>query len=231
VIITSSDVLLQPKEPEAYGIVEARPELYHRVRSFTKQLRATLAALEALPPEVEASLAQMDAVLQRLIEISTRQLEGKPLAAPDQQYVKNIGTELLRISMLLVAATAPPKPLAPVEGQSVRTHVEGLDTALRVPMVADVHTDLHTERVLEEGTGPLEWLLAVTRMPDGTLSVAAGPIFSYKEFVHPLDDRLTGEKWRGPMRAGQDLPAPLWWTSDRPLSNGFELPPFVTPPR
>jgi hypothetical protein len=231
IFISSSAGPAQPKEPEAYGIVEARPELYQRVRSFTSQLRKVLGKLEALPAEVDASLAHMDGVLARLIEISNRQLEGKPLDVADQRYIKDIGTELLRVSSQLVAATTPPaEPLEPREGMRVKSSAEGLDTALRVPMVADVHTDLHTQRVLQQGTGPLEWMLAVTRMPDGALSVAAGPVFSYKEFVHPLNDRLTNEKWRGPMGAGRDLPAPLWWTSDRSLANGFQSPPFATPP-
>jgi hypothetical protein len=220
-------------EPEAYGVVEARPDLYRRLKSLTAQTRATLRALDALPAEVDGSLAAMDAVLERLTQISIEQLEGRALGKEDQRYIKSIGEQLLRISLQVTRALTPP-PAPPAAGSDHRTYLtsetQGLDEVLAVPLVADVHTDPHTRRVLEEGTGPLEWLLAVTRMPDGSLSVAVGPIFSYKEFVHPMRDRLTNERWRGAMKAGANIPPPLWWSSDRPIANGFQVPPFAQPP-
>lgn len=219
------------RPPEAYGIVEARPELYQRVSVFTAQLKSALTALSALDPDVATSIDRMSALLARLSEISRAQLEGKPLDAEAQRLIKRIGGEFVSVVQPMLQALAVATEPSNDPSGGLRSVAANVDEALRVPIVADVHTDVHTGRVLEEGTGPLEWLLAVSRMPDGSLSVAVGPVFSYKEFLHPLSDRLTNEKWRDEMAAGRDLPAPLWWTSDRPLANGFELPPFATPPR
>jgi hypothetical protein len=227
---TSGVTVLRPLPPEAYGMVEPRPDLYSGVKTFSTQLRAALKALGALSPEVDGSLLGLNELLDRLIDISTRQLEGKRLEPADQDLIKHIGPHLLGVVNRLLAATAPPLPLATDSSRPYSSKdAQGVDQALQVPLVADVHTDAQTGRVLEESTGPLEWLLVVTRMPDGKLAVSAGPVFSYKEFVHPIGDRLTNEKWRGPMKAGQALPAPLWWTSDRPFANGFELPSFSHP--
>ncbi|HVJ14459.1 MAG TPA: DUF3160 domain-containing protein, partial [Polyangiaceae bacterium] len=234
VILSSGEVELRPRPPEAYGVVEARPELYVRLQALAKQTRLFLSSLSALPKEVSDALDEQEQVLERLTTITVRQLEGAGLTKDDEQYIKGIGGRLLGISAKLTQALTPPAPapeprdpaLAPY--MTVQKTTEGLSEALLVPLVADVHTDLNTERVLEEGTGPLEWMLAITRLPDGTLSVAAGPVFSFKEFVHPLNDRLSNEKWRLEHRDGAVVPDPRWWSEDRPVSNGFELP-TITP--
>jgi hypothetical protein len=33
-------------------------------------------------------------------------------------------------------------------------------------------------------------------VPEGSIVVGAGPVFSYYEFKHPMTDRLTDEAWR-----------------------------------
>ena len=214
---------LTPRPPEAYGVVEPRPELYRRLKLFATQTRLFLHTLSALPPSVSTALLESEKTFERLTEISVQQLEGKGLTKEDEVYIKYIGDTLLRIASKLTMSLDPALEAKPGEDPR-RGSTYNLDDALAVPLVADVHTDVNTERVLEEATGPLEWMFAVSRMPDGQLSVAVGPVFSYREFVHPMKDRLTNEKWRGELRAGADTPAPRWWSEDRPLANGFELP-------
>jgi Protein of unknown function (DUF3160) len=98
---------------------------------------------------------------------------------------------------------------------------ESLREAARVTLVTDVHTDLNTGRVLEQGLGQLDLGFFVSRNGDGKLSVSAGPILSQREFVHRLDDRLTNEKWR--KLADRDaVDAPAWWKGS-PLANGYQL--------
>jgi hypothetical protein len=220
----------RPRPPEAYGLVEPRPELYRKLKLVSAQTRVFLQTLSVLPPEVATALVGAEEALDRLTQISVQQLEGKGLTPADEAYIKQIGPTLLGIATGLTVAlnpSPPPPPATPTDNAWLDQRLSSkpqLDDVMTVPLVADVHTDLNTGRVLEEATGPLEWMVAVSRLPDGTLSVSVGPVFSYREFVHPLKDRLTNEKWRGPLRAGADLPAPRWWSQDRPLANGFELP-------
>ncbi len=68
-------------------------------------------------------------------------------------------------------------------------------------IVADVHTDCNTEMVLEEGVGYVDLILVAYIVPDGRIILGAGPVFSYYEFKHPMDDRLTDEKWKEMLRS------------------------------
>lgn len=44
----------------------------------------------------------------------------------------------------------------------------------------------------------------------GQIVVGAGPVLSYYEFKHPMDDRLTDDKWRA-MLNSEDLPEQPGW--------------------
>ena len=68
--------------------------------------------------------------------------------------------------------------------------------AFKTSLVADVHTDGNTEQVLEVAGGKLDWILVVHKAPGGQLVASIGPIFTYYEFPHPMDNRLTDEEWR-----------------------------------
>ena len=60
----------------------------------------------------------------------------------------------------------------------------------RVTLVADVHTEPNTLQVLEEGIGYLRLMIVAYKLPDGRIGVGAGPVLSYYEFKHPIEDRL-----------------------------------------
>jgi hypothetical protein len=70
-------------------------------------------------------------------------------------------------------------------------------------------TDCNTGMVLEEGVGYVDLILVAYIVPDGRIIVGAGPVFSYYEFKHPMDDRLTDEKWKEML--GSDPPEKPGW--------------------
>ncbi|MEM3554906.1 MAG: DUF3160 domain-containing protein, partial [Candidatus Micrarchaeaceae archaeon] len=79
-------------------------------------------------------------------------------------------------------------------------------------LVADVATDPHGQ-VLEEAIGRVFEIYVV--IPDGAggLHIAKGGVFSYYEFPWPMGDRLTDEKWREMLAAGQVPERPAWTDS------------------
>jgi len=81
-----------------------------------------------------------------------------------------------------------------------------------VPLVADVHTDTNSEKVLEEATGYLDFVLVKVKIKGDTV-ICAGPIFSHYEFKQPMADRLTDEKWRD-MRDRGEVPARAPWVKE-----------------
>jgi len=88
-----------------------------------------------------------------------------------------------------------------------------------------VHTDPNTKMVLEEAVGvPAEMYVIVE--VEGRLKVTKGALFTYYEFVHPMNDRLTDEAWQEMLAAGDVPDAPEWTASfqdigARPAQGGY----------
>ena len=79
------------------------------------------------------------------------------------------------------------------------------------PTIADVHTDPTSRSVLEAAVGDVN--LGVIAIDNGgDRAVYVGPIFSYYEFRHPAEDRLTDERWQA-MLVQDHVPAPPEWTT------------------
>jgi hypothetical protein len=169
------------------GYVEPVPEFYARMLALTNMTEEGLAQLNALNDEESARLESLECILGRLIDISKDELENKELDDADYEFIRNFGEELDSI-------------VAGVEA-------EGKETTI----VADVHTDTNPPRqVLEEGVGYVDLTLVAYKIPDGRILIAAGPVFSYYEFKHPIAERLTDEKWREMLEQGDTPERPLW---------------------
>ena len=73
-------------------------------------------------------------------------------------------------------------------------------------LVADVHTS--GSEVLEEAVGNAAELWVVVPIK-GKLQLTRGAIFSYYEFKHPSNHRLTDEAWQAQIGKGAALHARL----------------------
>ena len=82
----------------------------------------------------------------------------------------------------------------------------------RIDLVADVHTDLNTKQVLEESVGSPFNLYVIIKDRKG-YRLCQGAAFSYYEFKHPLDDRLTDEKWQEMGKKNRRPAQPAWTKS------------------
>ena len=130
----------------------------------------------------------MENILERLINISKDELEGKELSEGDYEFIKNFGNNL---DSIIVGVEA-----------------KGKETTL----VADVHTDANPPmEVLEEGVGYVDLALVAYKVPDGRIILGAGPTLSYYEFRWLMDQgRLTDEQWKEMLERGQQPPRPKW---------------------
>jgi hypothetical protein len=85
------------------------------------------------------------------------------------------------------------------------------------PVVTDVHTDPSDDKVLEEGTGDVQFLVAA--IDNGPHRAAyVGPAYSYYEFTSSTAKRLTDPEWQARIESG-NLPEPPAFTRD------FQAPP------
>ena len=166
-----------PPEPDR-GYVEPVPEFYTRLLALTEMTRTGLTAMDVLGAEQAGRLEALANILRRLRDISIDQLEGRALSEADYAFIEDFDRALLPV---LAGTTAK---------------------AGETTIVADVHTDIYTQLVLEEGVGRLDLLVAAYAMPDGRILVGAGPVLSYYEFKWPMSDRLTDEAWKDMLESG-----------------------------
>ncbi len=183
---TPAATAMPPQPKPVVGYVEPVPEFYNRMLSLTTMTREGLGNLNALSDEEKSRLESLENILDRLITISQDELEGKELSEEDYEFIRNFGQQL----------------------DSIVTGVEtrGKETTL----VADVHTDVNSGQVLEEGLGYVDLALVAYKVPEGSVILGAGPTLSYYEFKQPMNDRLTDEQWKELLEQGQQSSRPDW---------------------
>jgi len=184
-----------PIDPPVVGYVEPAPEFYARLLTLTKMtnqgLKRLISQEDLEKLKIEAGLDRFADILERLLEISEKQLENKTLSDEDYRFIKNFGT----ISEDLIDS---------ISGGDIDPEI------FKTVMVADVHTDGNTREVLEEGVGYIKTLAVAYKHPQGHILLGVGPAFSYYEFKQPMADRLTDEAWRKLLETEEAPPKPEW---------------------
>jgi len=181
-------------EPPVVGYVEPVPEFYTRLLTLTKMTNQGFKNL--IPQEeleklmIEAGLNRFAEILSKLLDISKKELENIPLNDNEYDFIENFGA----ISEGLIGT---------ISGGEVDPEV------FKTVLVADVHTDGNTEKVLEEGVGYIKTAVIAYRLPEGHILIGVGPTFSYYEFKQPMEDRLTDEGWRKILDSNPP-PEPEW---------------------
>jgi len=186
---TPAATAMPPQPKPVVGYVEPVPEFYNRMLSLTVMTMEGLDKLGALSDEEESRLESLENILGRLITISQDELEGKELSKDDYEFIRNFGEEL--------------------DSVIVGVEAKGKETTL----VADVHTDVNSGQVLEEGLGYVDLALVAYKVPEGSITLGAGPTLSYYEFKQPMNDRLTDEQWKEMLEQGQQPSRPDWINS------------------
>jgi len=180
---------IPPPEKPVVGYVEPVPEFYTRILALTKMTRTGLTDLDVLTATDIYRLEELESIIQTLIDISKDELENKELTDDDYEFIKNFGENL-------------DGTLADVSDESKETTI-----------IADVHTDTNSNQVLEEGVGYVDLIIVAYKVPDGRIIAGAGPVFSYYEFKHPMDNRLTDEQWKTMLEDGEEPERPDWTSS------------------
>jgi len=177
---------VEPPENPVVGYVEPVPEFYLRIHALTKMTREGLTDLNVLNNTENNRLQSLEIILERLINISKKELENKELTDSDYEFIRNFGENL----------------------DSIVTGVK--DKGKETTIIADVHTDTNTEQVLEEGVGYVDLILVAYMVPNGNAIIGAGPVLSYYEFKHPMDNRLTDEQWTNMLQDEKTPDRPDW---------------------
>ncbi|MBK8986859.1 MAG: DUF3160 domain-containing protein [Chloroflexi bacterium] len=205
---------LNPPSPkEAVGYVEPVPAFYARLSALATMTLDGMDERGLLTEKDADSLNRLIRLADAFQMMAEKELRGEPLSQDEAYLIRYVGGELEH----LVMASAD----VPEDDPFAQPY---MDEEPQAAVIADVATAPDYVRdgvpdptVLEVGVGRVDELYAVVPFvaEDGTitLQVAKGGVFSYYEFPWPAADRLTDEKWREMLDAGEGVARPSWITT------------------
>jgi hypothetical protein len=183
-----------PPEPKlTYGYIEPYPKVYARLEEMMRDLRNNLITLDLAIEGIPEKIKEFEELLDKLKIISEKEISNTSLDNEEYEIIWNIGSKLTSLKEF------PPQILEKVTS----------DTDERMEIVADVHTDVNTGQVLEEGVGSPFNIYVIIDSTRG-VRICRGAVFSYYEFKHPMEDRLTDEKWQEMVEKRERPNQPDW---------------------
>jgi len=198
---TASVGCLYPK-----GYVEPYPAFYAELQRFATDAATRFRAL-GVDGRYAGYFDNFGKIMGTLRGMADKELAGKPFSSAEETFLKSTIERRIEGGGYVSVATWDGWYI------SLVFRSRGEDTTAAVewkPTIADVHTDPDTSSVLEEGTGNVDFMIAVIDN-DGDLAVHVGPTMSYYEFTQPASDRLTDEQWTGMVANPKTAPArPAW---------------------
>ena len=170
---------MTPEPILTYGYVEPYPEVYARLEEMMRDLRNNLITLDLDIEGIPEKIKEFEELLDKLKIISEKEISNIPLDNEEYELIWNIGSKLVSLKEF------PSEILEKITS----------DTDEKMEIVADVHTDVNTGQILEEGIGSSFNIYVIIDSARG-IRICRGSVFSYYEFKHPMEDRLTDEKWQ-----------------------------------
>ena len=177
------------------GYVEPYPEFYRQIQKMVSNIYAKCIKTTANLRELESNFKEFDAVMERLIEISEKELEEGVLNEKDYQ-------DISEAALRLKSTTQFPSRIM----KKITADVDS-----KMAAIADVHTDSNSQMVLEEAVGTPFQVQVEIKIGSNMIALTGG-VFSYYEFKHPMKDRLTDEKWQEKLlKESERPPLPEWF--------------------
>jgi len=197
-----------PDPPKGY--VEPNVIFYRRLGELLSFTHNGLQKKGLLTERMEEKFKRFIELVSFLEKVSVKELNNQPLTNQEYNQIKIFGALL---ENLTISVMTDEEPLRWFEIIS--------DVDKNIAVVSDVHTA--GDEALEEGVGPAFEIYVVVEI-DGCLKLTRGAVFSYYEFTHPANDRLTDEKWQEMLKQGKEPSLPPWikeYSSNRP---GHKVP-------
>ncbi|MFA5164178.1 MAG: DUF3160 domain-containing protein [Candidatus Omnitrophota bacterium] len=133
-------------------------------------------------------------LLSTVQTIVRKQQDNMPLNNSENQFLESYGEKIANLGYF--------------EGNSY----EAEEHLPWMSLIADVHTELESEKCLEVGIGPAMPIYVVIPW-GGKEYLAEGGVYSYYEFKQDISDRLTDDEWTINVDAANIPPMPAWTSS------------------
>ncbi|MBY0522486.1 MAG: DUF3160 domain-containing protein [Gemmataceae bacterium] len=207
------------------GYVEPYPEFYARVKFFAEEAgrlfkdadysspdKNRAAELKFIKDRQEVFFKKMAETVGSLHTLAKKELNAEKFTAEEQTFLK-------KTIDIRGGGSGPPT----YSGWYCDLFYNRLECTKWDPTVADVHTDPKSQSCLEVGVGDVNFgVIAIDNEKDRAVYV--GPLFSYYEFRHPVNDRLTDQQWQDMIQKNK-LPARPEWV------NAFQATPAERKPQ
>jgi len=218
----------QPACEYPAGYVEPYPEFFARVRYFAEEAARRFKNAEFPTKDAQqadafrniqkyqtAFFQKMAGTLGQLEKLAGKELQAEPFSDEEQVFLKKLIDRR-------GGGSGPPQ----YDGWYCELFYNRAGCSKWEPTIVDVHTDPESESCLEVGIGDVNFgLIAIDNEQDR--AVYAGPLFSYYEFRHPVDQRLTDSQWQEMIALGRTPARPEWVRSFQAPArdpNGTSLP-------
>ncbi len=188
--------------PDFRGYVEPNPYLYAKLASLTDMTKNGLASRGILSEKDASTLDNLKTLSLNLKTISEKELNLEKITDDDYMFIKNYGGSIEHLWMNSLEDKKDPND----------PYSQTLLEDNPAPIVADIATSPEG-LCLEEGTGGIADIYVIVPV-DGKLRLAKGSVYTHYEFVWPLNDRLTDEKWRSLLKIEKDAPKTAEWKKD-----------------
>ena len=195
-----------PPEPTIKGYVEPSIAFWRKAVALNKQYVEVLQRFNLMTEKAEACTERVSELAKFLLNVSEKELAGKPLTNSEYDQIEIIGSNIEYISLQLVRS-----------GDSYLESwgdVTGADR--KIACIADVYTansfniPAPEHAVLYEAVGPAYMIYVIVEI-EGQLWLTRGGVFSYRELERPSSDqRLTDEEWQEWLETHPDDGTPEW---------------------
>jgi hypothetical protein len=184
----------EPPPPLVKGYVEPEVEFYSRLEWLTGFTKKGLESRDILNEKLKAKFIDMENLILFLKKISIKELNEEALSEEEYNRIRYFGGELGNLTLSAAEALGG--------------YLTGIDEDIAV--IADVHTS--GDACLEEGVGHANEIYVIIPI-EGKLYLTRGAVFSYYEFIYPISDRLTDEKWQKMLKDNKAPNPPDWVNS------------------
>jgi hypothetical protein len=193
------------------GYVEPYPEFYARVKFFAEEATRRFEAadytmkdkgrtgqLKLIKQGQLALFKKWAETLGTLETLARKELKAEPFTEQEKAFIKKTIDQR-------GGGSGPPR----YDGWYCDLFYNRVECAKWDPVIADVHTDPASGKCLEVGIGDVNLgVIAIDNEKDRAVYV--GPLYSYYEFRHPVEDRLTDQQWQQMIGTGKVPARPKW---------------------
>ncbi len=179
------------------GYVEPEAELYARLSALTKSTSEGLEGFGVLSDTDRENLSRLSELADRLKEISIKELTGEELTEEDYELIRSYGGNLEHFWAESI--------------KDISENENNESSEFPAALVVDIATNPNGS-VLEQAIGEISHIYVVVPV-DGKLRIAEGAVFSYYQFIQPIEDRMTDSEWR--IKLGIELTEDLEYKPDK----------------